>query len=458
MIGLTCIGYGPVVCSESTFYHYPVGVLVDISRSTLVSTTYKDEDYLAMPVRPEPIKTLSQYHILNTIRIAGAISRTEIAEIIGHSRATVTNITARMIAGGLIYEKEVEGSTARGRNRILLAINSDAAYVVGVKISAFRIGCVVTDILASVKSSVVMPVRTSKRPVEFVADLIEEAIRHCITEAGLSPKQIAGIGIGIPGLVDSREGVSYWSPLYQRGATALKTLIQDRFAIDTYVDNDTNTVALSQLWSGEGKGINNFIVVTIEDGFGMGVVIDGELYRGSNGFAGEIGHFVVVPDGNPCRCGKKGCYEAYVSNFGILNTARDLAEEGAWACDAPESLTYEEVLTQAQAGNQVLREVFATAGKYLGHALAGMMQIFNPAKIIITGNGVRSGDMVFSAMRDVIEKFAAPEIFARTEIIVHQWQDIDWSLGGACLVLQDLYKSPFDRCAAAEKMQDALGE
>lgn len=411
-----------------------------------------------MALRPAPIKTLNQYQILNTIRIAGAISRTEIAEIIGHSRATVTNITARMIANGLIYEKEVEGSNARGRNRIMLAINPDAAYVVGVKVAAFRIGCVVTDILANVKSSIVMPVRTSKRPVKFVADLIEEAIRHCITEAGLSLKQIAGIGIGIPGLVDSREGISYWSPLYQRGATTLKALIQDWFQIDTYVDNDTNTVSLSQLWSGEGKGINNFIVVTIEDGFGMGVVIDGELYRGTNGFAGEIGHFVVVPDGDLCRCGKKGCYEAYVSNFGILNAARNLAKEGAWDCDSLESLTYEEVLTQAQAGNQVLREVFAIAGKYLGHALAGMMQIFNPAKIIITGNGIRSGEMLFASMHEVIEKHTAPEIVARTEITALQWQDIDWSLGAACLVLQELYKSPFARCVAAEKIQDALGE
>ncbi len=408
-----------------------------------------------MAKRPEPIKTLNQHHILNTIRIAGAISRTEISEIIGHSRATVTNITARMIESGLIYEKAVEGSSARGRNRIMLAINPDAAYVVGVKVSAFRIGCVVTDILANVKSTIVMPVRTSERPVEFVADLIEEAIRHCVAEAGLPLKQISGIGIGIPGLVDSREGISYWSPLYQRGITTLKSLVQDRFNIDTYTDNDSNTVALSQLWSGEGKGISNFIVVTIEDGFGMGVVIDGELYRGSNGFSGEIGHFVAVPDGRLCRCGKKGCYEAYVSNFGILNAARDLAEEGAWSCDSMGTLTYEDVLSQAQAGNMVLQEVFRQAGSFLGQALSGLIQIFNPAKIIITGNGVRAGDLMFSPMHDIIRKNTAPETYKMTDVTVHQWRDIDWSLGGACLVLQELYKSPLDRCVTAEKMRGA---
>lgn len=409
-----------------------------------------------MAARSEPIKTLNQFHILNTIRIAGAISRTEIAQIIGHSRATVTNITARMIENDLIYEKEVEGSSARGRNRIMLAINPDAAYVVGVKVSAFRIGCVVTDILANVKSSVVMPVRTSERPVEFVSDLIEEAVRHCVREAGLSLKQISGIGIGIPGLVDSREGVSYWSPLYHRGANTLRQLIHERFNIATYVDNDSNTVALSQLWAGQALGVNNCIVVTVEDGLGMGVIVDGELYRGSNGFAGELGHFVATPGGELCRCGKQGCYEAYVSNFGILNAAKKLCREGVWKCEDEGALSYEEVLAGAQAGNEDLVGVFKRAGEYLGHALAGLMQIFNPSKIVITGNGIRAGELMLGPMYDMISETAAPEMSAKTEVVIHEWQDIDWSLGAACLVLQELYKSPLDRCVAAEKMQEAL--
>ncbi len=411
-----------------------------------------------MATLPDPIKTLNQFQILNTIRIAGSISRTEIAQIIGQSRATVTNITAKMIVSGLIYEKEIEGSATRGRNRVMLAMNPDAAYVVGIKVSAFRIGCVVTDILANVKSSIVMPVRTAERPVEFVADLIEEAVRHCVKEAGLSLKQISGIGIGIPGLVDGREGVSYWSPLYKRGVTTLKDLIQERFAINTYVDNDANTVTLSQLWVGEGKGINNFVVVTIEDGLGMGVVIDGELYRGSHGFAGEIGHFIATPGGELCRCGKKGCYEAYISNFGILNGAKQLCDKGEWSYDDPESLSYEEVLEGARSGDPVLVEFFTRAGWYLGLALSGIIQIFNPSKIIVTGNGTRSGELVFGTMHKTLEDCTAKDLLSSTEISVTPWQDIDWSLGAACLVLQELYKSPLDRCIVAEKMQEVLSK
>ncbi len=411
-----------------------------------------------MATTHDSIKTLNQFRILNTIRIAGSISRTEIAQIIGQSRATITNITAKMIASDLIYEKEIEGSSTRGRNRVKLAMNPDAAYVVGIKVSAFRIGCVVTDILANVKSSIVMPVRTAERPVEFVADLIEEAIRHCVKEAGLTLKQISGIGIGVPGLVDGRQGVSYWSPLYKRGATPLKDLIQKRFAIKTYVDNDANTVTLSQLWIGEGKGINNFIVVTIEDGLGMGVVIDGELHRGSHGFAGEIGHFIATPSGELCRCGKKGCYEAYISNFGILNGVKQLCAQGEWSCDDPKALSFEEVLEGARSGAPALVGIFNRAGLYLGLALSGIIQIFNPSKIIITGNGTQSGELVFDTMYKTLKESTASDLLSTTEVSVHPWQDIDWSLGAACFVLQELYKSPLDRCIAAEKMQEVLGK
>jgi predicted NBD/HSP70 family sugar kinase len=402
------------------------------------------------------LQTHNQFQILNAIRIAGNISRTEIAKIIGHSRASVTNITAKMIKNGLIYEKKVEGSTTRGRNRILLAINPNAAYVVGVKVSAFRIGCVVTNILAEVRSSITMPVRTNERPVEFIADLIEEAIRHCIKEAGLSLDQISGIGIGTPGLIDSREGKAYWSPLYQDANTSLKDLIAKRFKIETIIDNDTNTVTLAQLWVGKGKGINNFLVVTIEDGFGMGIVVDGEIYRGSNGFAGELGHFVVSPDGEPCRCGKVGCYEAYVSNFGIVNSVKRLIDKELWQREATEPLSYEELLECAQAGDPILKNVFTRAGRYLGLAISGLTQIFNPSLIIITGNGVQAGELIFTAMNETVKENAAPNTFTQSEIVIHQWQDIDWSLGAACLVLQELYKSPFDRCVAAEKMKEAL--
>lgn len=399
-----------------------------------------------MPVaNSDLIRAINRFNILNTIRISGAISRVEIAEITGQSRASVTNITARLIDEGLIFEKRTEDSAVRGRRRVLLAMNPDAAYVVGVKLSASRISCAVTDMQAEVRSSVNLPVRTAKRPVAFMADLIEEAVRHCVEAAKLDLGGISGIGIGVPGFVNSLTGTCCWTPLYQQGDIHLKQLVESRLGIDTFIENDTNTVTLAHQWFGEGRGIDHFLVVTIEDGVGMGIVVNGQLYRGASGFAAEFGHMVVNDSGPLCRCGKCGCLEAYVSDFSILAEAQRAAASGAWPRSPAENLNYEDVLALAQAGDTVLAAIFDNAGRYLGEGLSALIQIFNPAKIIISGDGVKAGDLMFAGMREVLSKQTNPAHERATRIVIQKWRDTDWARGAASLVLQELYRSPFNR-------------
>ena len=310
----------------------------------------------------ELTKAINQFNILNTIRKAGLISRVEIAARTGQSRAAVTNITARLIKEKMIIEKETEASSSRGRRRVLLGLNPAAAFVVGVKLSAFQVSFAVTDMQAEVLSSLIVPVRIGKRSVDFVANLIEEGIRHCVAEARLSMRKISGIGIGIPGLVDSEKGITYWSPLYRRGNTTLRELIQDRFNITTHIDNDANTVTLAQQWFGQGRGVDNFLVVTVEHGVGMGIVVNGQLYRGMKGIAAEFGHFVIIPGGARCRCGKRGCIEAYVADYRILQSAVNAAKEGKWPGRSLSSLTIEEVTDIARSGEPALCNIFKKGG------------------------------------------------------------------------------------------------
>ena len=296
----------------------------------------------------ELLRAINQFNILNTIRVANAISRIEISQITGISRASVTGITASLIAEKLIFEKEIEDSALRGRRRILLALNPEAVYVVGVKVSAFKVSVAVTNMQADIMSSATIPIRTGKRPVEYVADLIEDGIRHCIGEAQLEIGNISGIGIGIPGFVESRSGICHWTPLYQQGEVPLRDLIQSRLKIKTYIENDANTVTLAEQWFGQGKGIDNFLVVTIEHGIGMGIVLSGQLYRGAQGIGAECGHMMIVPDGLLCRCGKKGCLEAYVSDIAILDAALKLSQNHEWSFENTSQLTIEKVTELAQ--------------------------------------------------------------------------------------------------------------
>jgi predicted NBD/HSP70 family sugar kinase len=391
----------------------------------------------------ETLRTINRFNILNAIRTYGIISRVELAELTGQSRAAVTNITAKLIKDNLIYEKEIKDSAMRGRRRVLLALNPDAAYVVGVKVSSLRISCAVTDLKADVRSSVLLPVRINKRPAAFIADLIEEGIRHCISDARLVPEKISGIGLGIPGFVDGEHKFCHWTPLCANGVLNLNELIQKRLKIPTYLENDANAVTLAHQWFGEGKGIDNFLVITLEDGVGMGIVVNGQLYRGNRGIGGEFGHMVIEPGGKLCRCGKRGCVEAYASNFALLEAAGQAIAQGLWECSRQTELAIEDVTAAALEGAPALVDIYHKAGTMLGLGLSALIQIFSPQRIILSGEGVRVGDLIFAPMQTAIAQNTNPLIAGAVEIVVHKWQDTDWARGAASLVLQEFYKAPF---------------
>lgn len=393
----------------------------------------------------ELTKAVNQFNILNTIRKAGLISRVEIAELTGQSRAAVTNITARLIEEGMILEKKTKPSSSRGRRRVLLALNPEAAFVVGVKVSEFQLSFAVTNLQADVLSSLIVPVRIGEKSVTFIAELIEEGIRHCVMEARLGLEKISGIGLAIPGFVDSQKGVAYWIPVYRQGEVFLKDLIQDRLGITTYMENDANTVTLAEQWFGEGRGVDNFLMVTVEHGVGMGIVVNGQIYRGSNGIGAEFGHMVIEPGGAPCRCGKRGCIESYVADYKVLEEAVKAAEKGEWVCEDLSTLTIDQVTTFAHEGNPILRGLFKRAGEVLGLGISGLIQVFNPEKIIISGERVKAGDLLFKSMHEAIEAHTNREILESLQIIIQKWKDTDWARGAASLVLQELYKSPFNR-------------
>lgn len=388
-------------------------------------------------------RAINQFNVLNEIRKNGLISRVEIAERTGQSRASVTNITALLIKEGIIQETECSCPPARGRRRVMLALNAEAAHVVGVKISAHQVSFAVVDFKATVKSSLIMPIRTTERPESFIADVIEEGVVHCVAEAKLTMDGIAGIGIGIPGFVDATTGTSYWVPLYKRGKTELKDLIRERLGVEVYIENDANAVTVGQQWFGQGAELDNFLVVTIEHGVGMGIVVNGRLYRGSTGIAAEFGHMVVRPDGEPCRCGKLGCIEAYVSDISVVRRAKERLARRKNGPN-PETLTIDDVITMAENGDATMKKLFREAGEVLGLGVAGLIQIFNPQQVIVTGEGVRAGELRFDAMYKTIRKLLNKEMAQATTISVQQWADDDWARGTAGLVLAELYKSPLE--------------
>ncbi len=387
------------------------------------------------------MRAINRFKILHTIRAHKLISRVDITKSTGLSQATVTGITASLIDEGLLLEKK-PGESDGGRPPILLALNPDGAYAVGVYLSISQINVVIINLEATILASYEMPLRKQNYAPETIADKIVQAVQECMWQANFSRNEISGIGIGLPGLVAPHTGLIRFLPNYQWENVNLHDMVQKKIDHPTYIENSANSLTLAEQWFGEGRGVDNFIVVTLEYGVGMGIIINGQLYRGHKGTAGEFGHTTVDPDGPLCRCGKKGCIEAIVGNNAILRKAEAAAQKDEWKPNNPDDITIEEVILAARQGAPYLRNIFAQAGRILGIGLSNLIRIFNPAKIIISGRGVKAGDLLFDSMYKTIPQYISSRTNGDTEIVIKSWNQNAYARGSGTVVLQEIYKSP----------------
>ncbi len=383
----------------------------------------------------------SRQRILGLIREKGRISRVEIAAATGISRAAVTNLTQALLDDGLLIEQAGDGAAAgRGRPRVNLQLNSRAMHVVGVKISMHQIGIALTDFTGEVLDTLIMPYRAGRQAADVTADVVEDAVRQCLLDSSLAPSSVGGICIGLPGYVDSEAGVCHWSPIFKSGDVRFGDEIQRRMGIDTYIENDANLVASAEHWFGKGRGRDCFAVVTVEAGVGMGFVVNDTLYRGAHGVGPEFGHAQLDPHGPQCRCGRRGCVEAYVSDYAILREADGGISIDAYAANP--TLYHgriNEITRQARDGDERLREVFQKAGRSLGFALANLVAMLNPPRIILSGDGMRAGELLFDPVREGLadHRPTAPQF--EVDLVTHRWGDDVWARGAAAMVLQRLY-------------------
>lgn len=387
------------------------------------------------------IRAINRSIILNVIKTRGPIGRAEVARLTALSPATVTAITADLINEGLVFEKE-PGDSSGGRRPILLAINPTGAYVVGLKLMEDRLVGALTDLEASVVCKQTIPlgrdagkgrqkVRSPEETVETIASLVESMLA-C---EGVEASRLLGVGIGLAGIVDSEGGVLRKSPFLGWLNLPLRDLMQERLNAPVYIDNDVNTLTLAEQWFGAGQGVDDFLVITVGRGVGMGIVVNRQFYRGARGGAGELGHTVVDPQGPLCECGKRGCLETFVGDHGLLRMAGELLGK-----DAP--LSTDELLALAEDGDGRAREVFSKAGQLLGLMIANLINLFNPQRVIISGEGARYGTLLFEPMRAAINQHALPALAEDAQVQVEPWGDDAWARGAASLVLSALFEPP----------------
>jgi glucokinase-like ROK family protein len=385
------------------------------------------------------IRAINRSHVLNAIKSYGPIGRAEIARRTGLSPATVTSITAKLIAQKLVLEKSA-GDSSGGRPPILLVINPRGGYVVGIKLTETHAVCALTDLEASViaKSSMSLSGHDPAQVVEDLARMVLSFVR----EQRIAKKQLFGVGIGLAGIVDAENGILRQSPIYGWNNVPLRDMLQSKLHIPVYIENDVNTLTLTERWFGPGQGIDNFLTVTIGRGVGLGIVVNGQFYRGQVGGAGEFGHVTINPDGPLCACGKRGCLEAYVGDPGLIRAAQEYSNSGKITSPIH---NLNDLLVLAQNGDPGACQIFDQAGRILGIGIANLINLFNPKRIIISGEGTREGDFLFLPMKESIQQNTMPGLYDPETVMIAPWGDDAWARGAAGLVLRGIFESPIHK-------------
>lgn len=380
--------------------------------------------------------------VFERVRAVGTMPRVQIAKELGISPASVTTLTSDLIDIGLLEEVSIPrdaSDSGRGRPPVALGVRADAHYVVGMKLSDREHTAVVVDFTGNVITSHAIPAEPGRHSTDDILASCEELLNHVVRDAGFARSQISALGLGLPGFVDHSQGRVFWSPILKDADLDLAQMLGDRLDLPVIIDNDANLVALAELWFGVGRGMADFAVVTIEHGLGMGLILNHRLYRGSQGLGLELGHTKVQLDGALCRCGQRGCLEAYVADYALAReatTALNLMHKDGQSM----SMLLEQLYDHAKAGNSAARSIFRRAGRYLAVGLANVSNLFDPALIILSGERMRFdylyADDTLAEMENLILRSGRPA----PVIEVHAWGDLLWARGGAALALSAVTK------------------
>jgi len=384
---------------------------------------------------PELMRAINRFHVMDAIRRFGPISRVEIADRTDLSPTTVSAITALLLDDGLIIPRQVGAvrDAARGRPRVMLELNPDAAYVSGVKLAPDQITVATTNFRADVLNSLALPVRVDRQPVSVIADLVEDGVRRSVADAGLEVERISGVCVGLPGVVERASGRCRQSPIFRETDVPFGAELSSRLGMTVTVDNDVNLVTLAEHWFGHGRGLDDFLVVSIEHSLGLGIMHNGELFRGASGLSPDLGDLLVRHpgvDGHnvPDRLA------AIVATATARNGHAAGRPLGADTVDGDEA-------------------AYRTIADALGVAIANLVTLFAPPKVILAGAAISAGDRLLKPLRAAVEELTPPSLADVAEIVVHDWGDDIWARGAAAMTLRDLYGAPWNTTGPARRRQ-----
>lgn len=373
------------------------------------------------------IKAMNRNLLLNIIRREGRISRKSLTEISGLSVGAVSGIIAELLEHGWIFEIG-EGDFTGGRRQTLIKLNPESGYALGLKLMENRIVVAVSNFegeLIYYHDSHTEYDDNLHLMLETISSLIQETL----TASKIPMEKTFGVGIGLAGVIYSQTGFVHYSPYFGWRDVPLAQLIEERIHLPVYIENDVNTLTITEQLFGEGRQCNNFVVVTVGRGIGMGIVINGQLYHGAKGGAGELGHTTLVQHWENAQETRYSSLENMASDPAILNTQSDVAD-------------MESFVAEAKLGNQQKQDLLQQSGELIGIALANIINILSPELVIVSGEGVSASNYRVQPMLDAMRKHTFDGLLEDVKVIVVPTDDKVWARGAASLVISKVFASP----------------
>jgi len=378
----------------------------------------------------ESLRRLNRLRVIRALRDEGTISRADIARRTGLSRSTVSSLVADLQADGLVVERPEPGSAygaQGGRPPILLSFDASAGAAVGIDFGHSHLRVAVSDLASTILAERTRPLDTDHDAQEGL-DAAAELVSEALADAGVPRSAVLGAGMGLPGPIEP-EGVVGSSAILPGwiGMTA-ETEMRRRLDIPVMVDNDANLGALAEAAFGAGREAGDLIYLKVSSGIGAGLILNGRLYRGSQGLAGELGHVLVDPDGIVCRCGNRGCLETVAATGALVDLLR--RSHG-------EDLSVQDMLAAARAGDAGCRRVIHDGGRALGQVVATLLNVLNPELLVVGGDLAAAGDLLLDGVRESVSRAALPEASRGAEVVAGVLGDRAQVLGALALVVSE---------------------
>jgi glucokinase-like ROK family protein len=384
--------------------------------------------------------------VLDILRRQAPVSRAEVAACTGLNRSTISSIINGLLDDGLVQETTLQSDRV-GRPGMLLELNPAGGFAVGVELGVDFISVILTDFVAHV----LWHQHVASDPADGQIKILERAfaLTQTALDEGLARNlRPLGIGVGVPGLVDLREGMLRLAPNLGWRNSPLRLMWTQRFNLPVFVENDGNAAALGEYYFGVARGINNMIYLNASVGLGAGVLISGKLFRGSHGYAAEIGHMTLDPNGELCGCGKRGCLETMVGPRTVVRRVQQALRHGAQSSLLPmngadlENISFDQVTEAARQGDATSLAALREVGNYLGIGIANLINIFNPQMVVLGGALNSASDILLPIVERVVVGNALGIICEDMKIIPSAHGTEACVMGAVALVLDDILREP----------------